>query len=322
MSDDVESALLRELREIAGVREGTTFDIGKGHTRFEVSYSGGSSSSLTLRARYDVVAKAVPVVDAREASYRSSARPAKLHATRPMKIELRRENDADRASKESGVNREHQTGDANFDAAVYVDTPTTDDGVLGSVLGANVRAAVLALLGLGFSWVKLDDDDGMVKAYLSDFASLDERDERAPEIVASFTQLLEALPPVAATGESHPEEPFSRPLTIMSVLAAVLFFGGAPLFFLVADGMGCMEASDDGDGSNLRGECVPPAVVGLVVAAVAGALACALASYLVAPKLRGRSNSAARIGQLVVVAFALAAELAFFAVSFAGFALR
>ncbi|MBA3547245.1 MAG: hypothetical protein H0T76_12230 [Nannocystis sp.] len=62
------------------------------------------------------------------------------------RISLRREHGLDRGAKALGINREVQLGDADFDAAVYVESEVPDPTVQQALGSAPARAAALALL--------------------------------------------------------------------------------------------------------------------------------------------------------------------------------
>ena len=147
--DDAENALVAELRALAGEPAGDRFVVSRRGRSITVTHDGGSSSSLTLRASYDAVARAA--ADTNEGTYRGSPRVDRaLVAPRPLAIVLRK--DAPR-----GIRTAYETGDRRFDDAVFVDTPTTNPTVLAAVLGPEVRAAVLTLFELGFLRVTIDD---------------------------------------------------------------------------------------------------------------------------------------------------------------------
>ena len=188
--DDAENALVAELRALAGSPEGDRFVVSRNGRSIRVTHNSGSSSSLTLRASYDAVAR---------------AHPSALVAARPLAIVLRSDTPA------HGIPTAYRTGDGRFDAAVFVDTPTTNREVLAAVLGPEARAAVLGLFAVGFHRVTIDDAnplDGsdVVEAYLWTFASSEPPRERAAQCLDAFTKLLDHLPKVTSSGEA-PAEP-------------------------------------------------------------------------------------------------------------------
>jgi len=66
-------------------------------------------------------------------------------------IRIHRERGLDRFGKKIHLNREVQTGDAEFDAAGYIDSRDRDDDVLSVLSHADTRAAVRELLSLGYA---------------------------------------------------------------------------------------------------------------------------------------------------------------------------
>lgn len=96
MSD--ESELVAELRALGGreAAERDEFTLARDDVRIQVSYSSGSSSSLTLSALYDTHAKRLPP----SAGYRVAS-SGLLPAARPLKILLRPEDSGDRLAKTS-----------------------------------------------------------------------------------------------------------------------------------------------------------------------------------------------------------------------------
>lgn len=309
-----------ELRELARAPEdATTFDLACEGVTFRVVYSGGSSSSLTLSASYDAVAKAGVAEGGREAHYRVSAKGGVLAAIRPMSIKLRRESSTDRAAKSEGINREHQTGDAAFDEDVYVDSPTIDATVLQTVLSERVRAGAMELLSLAFDSISIDDGDGRVTAVLSAFMKLRDVPARASRVAHAFASLLSGLPPVRHSGGAHP--PRSALPKVMAVLGFVLLIASPALLFVIAGAHDCTQPASDGDGQSLKDGCGGPAQAAFVVAAVVGSIAAIVARAIARPRLAGHSDSRARILMVVAAAFTwigVATFLAMAAMFYAG----
>jgi hypothetical protein len=299
---DVEADLLVALRAIAGVRAGGDFRIRDGDVSFDVAYVGGSSSRLTLKARYDTVARAEVVPGTRESGYRSSARGGVLMAVRPMSIVLRAENASDRMAKAERISREHQTGDAAFDAAVYVESPTTDEGVLVAVLNEAVRAAVRELLKLAFDAVTIDDGDGRVTALISGFQHLGQPEDAARRMVRAFATLLRGLPPVGAGAGQHPRR---------SSLPRFLAFGGflvasivGPIAVVgIAGAYGCTEGASDGEGVTLKSGCGGTVGTSMVLAVVVASVAYFVARAVARPRMSGHSDSHTRIFHVCLAAF-------------------
>lgn len=319
MSDDPESELVAALREKASAKKDESqFAVAHGDVVIQVSYSGGSSSSLTLFAAYDTFAKGRHD-DAREGgSYRQTAVPRTLRTTRPMLITLRPEQYADREAKQAGLNREHQTGDEAFDRAVYIDSPTTDHEVLQAVLCEQARAAVLDLFGLGLRRITIDDSRMRVEAYLNEFSVARSRPGRADAMLEAFAQLCTAMPKVEDSGGVHAPAPFGCLSFVGGAFAGVLGIAAIPLFFAIASTFDCTES--DGEGTSLKSGCGVAPLLGLLAGALAGGVAVVVARLFLGPRLRGRSDSASRLGTLTFIAFALAAEVTFLVVATTAYA--
>lgn len=201
MSDaDEVSELARQLLDLSPdprCRE-TTFVVHHAGCVVTVHYTCGSSAGLTLQAPYDHPARAAAPERAL-GGYRDAAVRA-LIAARPLDIELRPEDRGDVAAKQQGLSVEWQSGDAAFDAAIYVSTPTTDPAVLAAVLCEPVRRAVLLLRQLGFYTVHIDDGDGNVRVEFQEFLNRTPRPERGRMAVGAFAQILSSLPAVRTAG--------------------------------------------------------------------------------------------------------------------------
>ncbi len=313
-SMSIELDLLAAIRRLAGpdvAADAESFVVRSGELAIQVRYSGGSSSSLTLSAPYNTVARRAPELAGTGASYREPAGGA-LVAVRPMAIRLRAEQRTDVDAKGAGINHEHQTGDPAFDAAVYVSAPTDDEVVLRAVLGPEVRRGAAALLALGFGRVTIDDDDGLVEARLLGFLSDRPSAERGPAMIAAFAELLSGLPKVQRAKGGHPPDPWRTRLRWGGGLALAGFIGMMPVYMLVAGAVDCTQGGSEDGEINLKDGCSAPLLLALVAAVVLGALGVALVSAFVSPRLRGRSSSAMRIAGAQLVGFALFAEVGFY----------
>ena len=295
--DDAENALVAELRALAGEPAGERFAVSRRGRSITVTHDGGSSSSLTLRASYDAVARAA--ADTNEGTYRGCPRVDRaLVAPRPLAIVLRK--DAPR-----GIRTAYETGDRRFDDAVFVDTPTTNPTVLAAVLGPEVRAAVLTLFELGFLRVTIDDRcalDGpdVVEAYLWSFASSGPPRERAARCLDAFASILDHLPRIASSGD---EPPLPEPPVWVGVsgwLGLVGALAVAPAWWFVAN----ETRSEDDAAQSIA-----------LLAAIASGM---IASRLARPALRRRlgmpqSGALLRVAVARIKVFLGAAALVFFA---------
>jgi hypothetical protein len=299
MGTDDESALVQELRSLARPpTDKSDFVVRSRGYPIDVSYSGGSSSSLSLRARYDAVARADhPALVARAESrgYRDRV-STPLAAARPLDIELRPENVADVAAKAEGLNVEWQSGDAAFDDAVYVSTPTANVEVLAAVLGADVRQAVLDLFALGFRLVCIDEK-GEVRASVVEFTSREPREGRGARAIDAFARILANLPVIAASGEVAPPAPFAG-LTLLLQIIGVLGWAVNVGYVGIVHATVCeLRGKPDADVS----------VLGVVLAIFAGLVAGGFGGKaygnLVRARVRGTSLAASRVTRAQIAAF-------------------
>ena len=316
---DVEADLVIGLRKLARVDSGDDFSLEREGMRIAVSYSGGSSSSLTLTARYDAVARAEAGTGTREASYRKSARGGVVRGIRPMSITLREEEPADRQAKDDGLSREHQTGDAAFDRRVYIDSPTVDAELLQAVLSESVRGGARELVDLGFEPIEIDDAAGNVTARTGRFGKLAGIDDAPERVIGAFAKLLSGLPPVSATGGEHPQRS-GAPLAL-AILGGIALVVGTPIgCFGVAGAYDCTESSEDG--SSIKAGCGGPIGFAVVAAVVVGFAVMFGARALARPRIAGRSDSHTQMSYVSVAAFTWSALAAFLIAAVLGFAAR
>ncbi len=303
-----ETELVAELRALARAGDENDFVVERGPYRIAVHYSSGSSSSLTFRARYDDVARAdhdAILHAGGPGAYRRSGRASAIIAVRPLAVTLRSETRSDVDAKLGGINVEYQTGDDAFDRNVYVSTPTTDEQVLGAVLGPKVRQGVLALLVLGFRHLKIDED-GAVEAFLSEFTQRQSRPGRGQNAIEAFALVLSDLPDlpvISASGGAHPEPPVwarAAPLWLVAIAAGL---AGLPASCGVADAANCTEASSDGEGTTFRDGCGTPALLAFAFSIVVASGAAFVARALATPRLRGTTEAASRILHVRIAAF-------------------
>jgi hypothetical protein len=318
---DVEADLVIALRSVGNVRgEPSTFTIKQDRVAFEVVYSGGSSSSLTLSASYDAVAHAKGGAGGHETHYRASARGTTLSGIRPMSIKLRSEDNSDRAAKAEGINREHQTGDARFDEDVYIDSPTTSQALLDAVLAPPVRAAAMELLSLAFDAITIDDAHGNVEARLTSFGKLRDVNDAAPRIARAFATLLSSLPIVTRTAGAH-EKRSALPMVAAAVGALVTFTLLPIAYIAIASGFDCTEGASDGDGVSIKATCSGVGAPALLAGAVAGTVVAMAIGPMLRRTLSGHSDSQTRIRTRQAAAFVWTAIAAFLLVTYFGFSM-
>ena len=115
---------------------------------------------------------------------RPSSLFVRVPAATPTTVKFHRENWFDRFSKSIGIAREHQSGDDEFDAAVYVRCPSHAYAEL-YLADADRRAAVLAIRNLGFWNVQLTGTQAVAHWPQFDPAKHDH-----PELVSAAADLL------------------------------------------------------------------------------------------------------------------------------------
>lgn len=211
MTSDVDVAL----RALAGAKEQRDFVLRRGDRVLDVRYATDNddeTTSLSLSVSYDAVARAHP------GGYRDGGA---LVATRPLDLELRRETLDDAAAKARGVSAEWQSGDGTFDRAVYVGGPTRDPIILAAVLGPEARDAVLELLGLGFESVRIDTEARRVEADLPRSRFAADGEGRAERALSAFERLVDHLPLVRPSGDTHPAVPLRGWTSFLTAIGAL-----------------------------------------------------------------------------------------------------
>jgi hypothetical protein len=252
--------------------------------------------SLTLSISYDAVARARG-----EGLYRGAS---PLVATRPLDIELRREDPADRAAKRDGVSVEWQAGDPGFDDVVYVSSPTSDAQVLAAVLGPEVRAGVLELLGFGFESVGIDLQ-GRVLATIGSRELRADREPNAGErALEAYDRILGNLPVVTHSGEKHAAAPLSRVTGVLVVIGATGWLTNVGYVAF----LGLTFKQFRRDDPQIPTAWVIAAVALAIFAGIVGAW---LYARVVRHYARGRSNAHREIGTASFAAFGGFSVLAF-----------
>jgi hypothetical protein len=276
---DGEAFLVAELRALAGGTKADTFVSEREGVGIEVTYSGGSSSSITLRVPYDDAAH----LGTAGGGYRGAGPVA---AIRPLAIRLTPETPAHVAAKADGIDVEHQTGDAAFDDRVYVDTATQPD-VLRHVLGGDVRGGVLELLALDFGTVTIDDPLRAIVATRTSFVSTVPPEPQAERALDAFARLARGVPALHAIAGEHAPHPLQRTNRLLGAASSLAFVGGIVFYF----GVGVAHVCPEGDlAPSEAASCLAPGIAGGVFGLVAGIVAGLLAAGH-ARRHRGRSDS-------------------------------
>lgn len=246
---------------------------------------------MTLWLNYDRVASRLDIDGYRGASA--------LRVVRPMRIHLRTERAGDRAAVAQGLSAEWQSGDADFDRAVYVDSPTQDAHTLSAVLGAATRAAVLRLRGAGAESVDLDDEQGRVAVHCSTgaFVGSERAAEHAMELLDALVALSRALPRVEHSGGAHAPAPLAGWTKALGWIGALGWSLNVALVGVLALGYEQLSSSP------------PPhlpfvAFMAPLLSSIVGAIGCARAySAHVGRRMRGRSNAHTTASTAFVSAF-------------------
>jgi len=144
-----------------------------------------------------------------------------VSTTKLPHIALRAEWDGDRSGKASGVDREVQTGDAEFDASIFIDSEAPDDEIL-AVLGAQrVRDALRAIVGKTHSHLTFSDEKLSAHGANDNHVAL-LVPERALQVVDELIGVVRAIPAVHPTG--------AKPRS----LGAVLLFAWCSFAFVMS----------------------------------------------------------------------------------------
>ncbi len=214
------------MRALGATLKGTTAELRRGERRLTVVWTGPiknapPSLAITTLAGPNAEPQVnTPAPALRAGPFRGAPR---ARVKSPAPLLLRAETRIDRAGKSLRINRETQTGDAAFDAGVYLESEAEDSLVLAVLAEPAMRAGVIACLTLGATSVTLDEEGDL-----------------GIELPLPHNELIEparltaALDALAATAEaiprlqrSHPARGFAGTLTTVAVLTAFL---SLPLF--------------------------------------------------------------------------------------------
>jgi hypothetical protein len=290
MTDSALYQIINDLQGLAGAAsEAQDFVIrAEGGVAVSVSCQWGSSSSVVLRAPYGAVSVAPGTAPSGYRGWEAAPR-----APRPLDITVRRETTVDVAAKAKGVNREVQTGDAEFDAEVYVDS-TAPDAVVAFVLSRDeARRAIRTLVvDEGFLKVVIDDAKGNIEAWLHTFEDRTPRAGRGARVFDAFATLVRNVPRVDSSGRRRT----SAATIAVSALSLAAFVGTVVCLeyaFHIAP-EGCVGHDSDGEGLTchvVKGHnCCEPMAVGCAGGIPLGLLV----GWAVSRSFRGRSNSSSQ----------------------------
>lgn len=297
--------VIEQLRALAGVSADTN--------AFEIVQEGRTirvvleppDESLTLKTKVPTAtAETRRVFD----GYRGGKDPGLLVAPRPLDIALRREGDDDKRYKATGINVEVQTGDPQFDDAVYINTYAAPPDVVRKVFASpGVRAAARELLERdGTRVLLIDDKEGDVSIDIADLTERTPDQERGARLVDNLARLANALPPVRESGETPAEDPTLMPIGCGCLTALVGLFV-APFLYVSRSSRGCRAT--EGEVKNLLCwsglDCCNPGFTGLVF----GAVVSLPIMFILGRVIRGQSDSHASMRVLQITAFMLCCEI-------------
>lgn len=155
--------------------------------------------------------------------FRGEARP---RIESPAPLTLRSEKKLDRTGKRLGLNREIQTGDADFDQIVYLETEAPDALVLAALSDPITRAGVMKCLALGASEIVLEKTGNLCLTL-----PLTSENLITPSRIAALLDTLgaaaEAIPPLQGEGRHRSSVGVIPTVAVLGALAAW------PLFYLV-----------------------------------------------------------------------------------------
>ncbi|MDI1445614.1 hypothetical protein [Polyangium sp. 6x1] len=304
--DPSHKTLVEQLRALASVSADTNeFDIVKDEGRIiHVRFSPGSTDSLDVKTAISEKGATPRFV---QAGYRHSRREGPLLVPRPMTLVLRKETASNRQGKADGVDREIQTGDSDFDDAVFIDTLIGDDLVRAVLASPDARAAILSLLADNCYAIRIDDTSaGNISLDLVEFTRPAPDQERGARIASALARLAASLPPIRASGEAPPADTQSQAATagcalglLGLVVTPMVIYGLAP--------SGCVES--DGEGSSLVCSAGPACCEPLWIGFFVGILLSLPVMFVLHRIVRGRPNSSTSRFVLQCATLAVFAEL-------------
>lgn len=288
------SDFVRGLRALGPPGAGSDFVVTHRGVPIRVRAFDGSAEHMVLETPY-LGAPREHALD-----YRSAA--GALLAPRPMDIVLRRESAEDVRGKERGVAIEVQTGDPDFDARVYVDSPSRHDVSRAVLAAAPLRAAVRALLDARAGPLTIDTMDAAISLRLDTFGGLP---ADVGWTLEHFATIATSVPEVRASSEARPASSW---LGVQLLLGAAAILGILPTLLVVFTVLParCYVTDDEGTAiaCSVAG-CCEPAGYGLAVGLAVGLVAAAVAWH----RIRGTSNAHTARPWIASFVVALVAEV-------------
>jgi len=211
------------------------FDVTIDDVTIHVEYSAGTTPTVFLSTPY--LSRPTAAHVGRDRGYRESPTAA-IAAARPLAIELCLESDLDRDAKARGVTRELQTGDAEFDRMIYVDSPAPDEVLASVFAGRALREACRTLLDDGFLEIWIDDERGEIttRRGLSTRARLP-----ADQVIRAFAAIARDVPPLETTGRRSRRAKDlldgAAAMSVLGVVSLLLVLWGSALEAFVVGGL-------------------------------------------------------------------------------------
>jgi hypothetical protein len=227
-SDDFEAAV----RALGGVVRDTGCHIDRDGRRFTIKWR---SPGKNTPPRIEILTPAGPLAQP-QASHAATktTKSAEMGPFRdapspriqsPAPLTLRLETRVDRAGKFLRINRETQTGDAAFDARIYLESDAADPVVLAALVEPGLRTNVVKCLELGSSVVTLDLEGNLGVEHPLREAKLLHADHLTP-LLDALGAAAEAIPPLVA---ARPIHTFGAKVTTACIVGAILT---VPVYFL------------------------------------------------------------------------------------------
>ena len=243
-----------------------------GERRVKVQlFGGGKNSPPMLRVMLPIDPPVSGAGAKREQGvYRDTA---KRRVTGQLPVLFRKEKSIDGFGKRIGLNVEHQTGDAAFDAEVYIESDATSADLEALLSDTSTRQAVHQLLGEGLISVELFRGASEVRFTLQ---------RPSVDVAKSLPRLVDRLGTIADNLPSFERSPVGRAAPLRTSLAVV---GGMA---------GAMGALVFGVTSSLRWEII---TANAILKCVGGGLVAWVALSVVAfVTMRGKSDALRAFG--------------------------